>query len=549
VLAAVYELVEAGGAVALVGRRSGTARHRPTRRPPPIPHDAIEGLIGSVPRVVPRPLEDTFETHWRTRRSASRTSSHAPGRADIVRTIDEVVAGYLSMSFAAPDRFGDRLDAFLADLVALLAEASPGGRFHDWPARHRHRVGDQARVSAPRPAPRRRSGRTSATGHLPRVVLPDGTSCLVDGARRVTGRRSCVTVGSMGRARRAAALVAMALVVATSCTDPDGSTRAAATSAPPASAAVRIGPLTPTDPGRIPPEQVAAIDALAAAASPQPPDPHTGHHGHGGGAPVSTSQLTSAERETFEAQWAAAVAAVTGLDTPEEATASGYTRAAVFGPGVGVHWVNWTLIDAPFDPARPAMLLFDERRGRNDLIGFSYWLRTDHPDGFAGMNDVWHRHTDLCIVNGWVDRERSASVDDCAGSFLAGADLWMLHAWVVPELPNRWGDFSVLHPALCPPAAGAPDIARCFEPRSGRPRHDEPQRLGLGRRRAAGRAEASRAPISRQPVRPPPSRSAGRPAGPRSRPRRPLLARPGVRRRAFRWARFVMGAPYPCARP
>ena len=79
------------------------------------------------------------------------------------------------------------------------------------------------------------------------------------------------------------------------------------------------------------------------------------------------------------------------------------------GAGVGVHWVDWTLIDAPFDPARPAMLLFDERAGATELVGFSYWVRTPTPDGFAGSNDVWHQHTNLCIVNGWVDREMSAT--------------------------------------------------------------------------------------------------------------------------------------------
>ena len=51
------------------------------------------------------------------------------------------------------------------------------------------------------------------------------------------------------------------------------------------------------------------------------------------------------------------------------------------------------------------MLLLDERDGADDLVGFSYWIRADAPEGFAGANDVWHQHTNLCIVNGWVDRE------------------------------------------------------------------------------------------------------------------------------------------------
>jgi hypothetical protein len=221
----------------------------------------------------------------------------------------------------------------------------------------------------------------------------------------------------------------------------------------------RVGPLTPTDPDRISPRQAAAIEALASSASPAVP--HGDHTGHAVGGPVTTVALDASDAATLAEQWAEAVAVVPGLDSPHEALAAGYTRAAVQGAGVGVHWVNWTLIDAPFDPARPSMLLFDERRGANALVGFSYWIRADAPEGFAGSNDVWHQHTNLCIVNGWVDREAVSSPAACAGDVLAGSDLWMLHAWVVPDRPNPWGDFATLHPALCPPEAGTPDIARC----------------------------------------------------------------------------------------
>jgi hypothetical protein len=44
-----------------------------------------------------------------------------------------VLAGYLSMSYAAPHLFGDRLDAFAADVRALLNARSPSGLFWDWP--------------------------------------------------------------------------------------------------------------------------------------------------------------------------------------------------------------------------------------------------------------------------------------------------------------------------------------------------------------------------------------------------------------------------------
>jgi hypothetical protein len=57
----------------------------------------------------------------------------APGRADIVRDIDGMLAGYFSMSYAAPHLFGEQLAAFEADLRAELAAYSPSGLFWDWP--------------------------------------------------------------------------------------------------------------------------------------------------------------------------------------------------------------------------------------------------------------------------------------------------------------------------------------------------------------------------------------------------------------------------------
>ncbi len=126
--------------------------------------------------------------------------------------------------------------------------------------------------------------------------------------------------------------------------------------------------------------------------------------------------------------------------------------------------MNWKLIDKPFDPAAPSMLLFDMRGTDPVLVGFSYWLRADlPPTGFAGANDHWHQHSGLCIVNGWVDREEVEGPNLCAGSYLGGRDLWMLHAWVAPGFANRWGDFADTNPLLCPPVASTPDIARLPE--------------------------------------------------------------------------------------
>ncbi len=132
VLAMVHDLLEPGGAVALIA--PAIEHPSPVDPPaPPIPHDQIEALLGRYLGWSRSPRVDTYETSLQESPFGSSHVAFAPGRPDIVRTTDEVVSGYLSMSFAAPDRFGDRLDAFVADLRALLTDVSPAGQFHDWP--------------------------------------------------------------------------------------------------------------------------------------------------------------------------------------------------------------------------------------------------------------------------------------------------------------------------------------------------------------------------------------------------------------------------------
>jgi hypothetical protein len=209
-------------------------------------------------------------------------------------------------------------------------------------------------------------------------------------------------------------------------------------------------------------EQQAAVSLLAATS-------HSlaGEEGHDhavSGAhlfgPAPEVPLRGATASRFDGELAAARAAIADLDTTAEAAAAGYVLSSTPAPGVGVHWVNWEQIAKPFDPARPAMLLFSRIRGEDRLVGFSYWVQSDiEPSGFAGINDHWHTHSGLCVVNGWVERENVAAPALCPGDLLDGGDLWMLHAWLVPDFPNRWGLFAQTNPRLCPTRAA--DLASC----------------------------------------------------------------------------------------
>lgn len=178
--------------------------------------------------------------------------------------------------------------------------------------------------------------------------------------------------------------------------------------------------------------------------------------------PVKELPLNAADQSVFDRQWQDAVAASLALTTPEQASAAGYVQAAPFNVGVGTHWIKWSLIARPFDPVAPSMLLFDGIPGRQiRLVGFSYWVESDRaPTGFAGPNDRWHRHAGLCFSkDGWLDDQNVRSQAKCKGYWLNGKNLWMLHAWVVPEAQNTWGRFAPTNPYLCPAAVN--DLYPC----------------------------------------------------------------------------------------
>jgi SAM-dependent methyltransferase len=138
---AVYRALEPGGSMVLIV-------HDPTRPPPkppsdipPVPYDDIDRLLraylGSELRSGARPAasyaaERFEETLARTPFGKPRVI-YAPGRPDLIRDVDGVIAGYLSMSYAAPPLFGSRLAEFTAELRTLLEQRSRTGRFWDWP--------------------------------------------------------------------------------------------------------------------------------------------------------------------------------------------------------------------------------------------------------------------------------------------------------------------------------------------------------------------------------------------------------------------------------
>lgn len=137
---AVYDMLEPGGALALVVHTVSGRPRPPHPGIPAIPHEEIETLVakylGSTRRAgqgtAPQRTHRFEDVLARTRFGVPR-QLFAPGIPDLLRDSESVLSGYLSLSSSAPHLFGDRLDDFAREVRALLANRSAKGMFWDWP--------------------------------------------------------------------------------------------------------------------------------------------------------------------------------------------------------------------------------------------------------------------------------------------------------------------------------------------------------------------------------------------------------------------------------
>jgi hypothetical protein len=133
-------------------------------------------------------------------------------------------------------------------------------------------------------------------------------------------------------------------------------------------------------------------------------------------------------------------------------------QAGKFSPETGAHFIRYSGLGT-FDPANPASYIYDGISPTSKVIGVMYLsLSTLPPEGFAGPNDHWHRHTNTCIVykNGQITvpfaADSSVTLEQCDalhGVFMRET-AWMVHAWVVPGWESPLGVFSHNNPdVLC----------------------------------------------------------------------------------------------------
>ncbi|QSB13756.1 class I SAM-dependent methyltransferase [Natronosporangium hydrolyticum] len=137
---AVYDMLEPGGALALIVHTVTGRPQPPDPGVPAIPHDEIEALVRKYLGPTRRAGQGTaqqrahrFEDVLARTRFGVPQPFFLPGIPDLLRDSESVLSGYLSLSSSAPHLFGDRLDDFAGEVRALLANRSPEGIFWDWP--------------------------------------------------------------------------------------------------------------------------------------------------------------------------------------------------------------------------------------------------------------------------------------------------------------------------------------------------------------------------------------------------------------------------------
>lgn len=183
-------------------------------------------------------------------------------------------------------------------------------------------------------------------------------------------------------------------------------------------------------------------------------------HNHG----VADVAVDSETQAQLDAQLALTKPLIESYPTVAAAEAAGFRRQGPFAPGLGTHYgkldgksLNPDGVMDPEDIARPT-LIYDGIDPESKLTGFMYLVfdKTE-PPGFAGPNDHWHYHTNVCMKvreGGGVDTPFGADQEvnqaqcDTVGGQLLPFTGYMVHVWTVPGYESPKGVFSDTNPKI-----------------------------------------------------------------------------------------------------
>jgi hypothetical protein len=173
-----------------------------------------------------------------------------------------------------------------------------------------------------------------------------------------------------------------------------------------------------------------------------------------------TQAISPADRVELARQLTLAREVALQYPTVKDAEAAGLHRAGPFSPGLGAHYIsygnalgNGDGVMSDDDIRKPLAWIYDGTHPDSHIAGLFYMSSNADPAGFAGPNDTWHVHHDICIkvgAGGVVDSPLGADHDatqaqcDAVGGKLLQQTQYLLHVWVVPGYESPEGVFSHL---------------------------------------------------------------------------------------------------------
>ncbi len=176
-----------------------------------------------------------------------------------------------------------------------------------------------------------------------------------------------------------------------------------------------------------------------------------------------TLAISKEERRTLARQMVLAREVALKYPTVADAEEGGLRRAGPFTPGLGAHYINVGNYGGPPNGvmndewiARPLAWIYDGTHPDSHIAGLFYSSNVKIPKGFAGPNDMWHAHKNVCLVYGpdGIDTplgaDHGATLEECnkIGGQLMKVTQRLLHVWVVPGYESPEGVYAHLSSAI-----------------------------------------------------------------------------------------------------
>src|SRR3954471_9002026 len=172
-----------------------------------------------------------------------------------------------------------------------------------------------------------------------------------------------------------------------------------------------------------------------------------------------TQPVSKADRVVLAHQLELARQTALKYPTVADAEAGGLHRAGPFAPGLGAHYIDYANaggapdgVETDDSVTKPLAWMYDGTHPDSRVVGLFYASSVANPEGFAGPNDTWHVHKNVCLRGAdaplGADHDATKAQCDAVGGTLLKQTMKLLHVWVVPGWESPEGVFAHLSSAV-----------------------------------------------------------------------------------------------------